>query len=283
MSYWPRQEVNTSTALVSSFSQSYKSWVDWLKLSSLFKTLSLYPAKPPTDPWNESKRRYNQVVACHLQPKDSETGEITGSSFVVATYHMPCAFWSPPVMTIHAALVSQFVQKLKRDTPTVLMGDFNFKPSSGQYELMLRSHMDESSPDYPQGHERWTPHLPYPWRSAYNEWYTHISPPTDQEKEAFEKDQEDQATHEEESKEGGDKHQAPLNPRASLFEPDFTNYAEAFGNPVFIDTLDYIFISGEWEVEDVIALPHRSTIEQPMPNDEEPSDHIKIGTTLSLP
>jgi mRNA deadenylase 3'-5' endonuclease subunit Ccr4 len=261
---WPRTDLPLSTKM----NQNLKSWVDWFGLSGLFKTLALYPPKPPTNPWDESKRRYNQIVMCKLQARSEDGEGLVGEPFYVATYHMPCAFWSPPVMTIHTALASQFVQRVAKNTPAVLMGDFNFKPSSGQYELMLKGQIDEDghASDYPQGHDSWTPSLHYAWRSAYSEWITYSSPPSEEEVKQFEEDS-----------------TADQNPRASLYEPDFTNYAEGFGNPVFIDTLDYIFISGEWEVEDVIQLPHRAEITSPMPNTTEPSDHVKIGAVLKLP
>eukprot|EP00599_Poterioochromonas_sp_BG-1_P015039 CAMPEP_0173161836 /NCGR_PEP_ID=MMETSP1105-20130129/18862_1 /TAXON_ID=2985 /ORGANISM="Ochromonas sp., Strain BG-1" /LENGTH=358 /DNA_ID=CAMNT_0014081377 /DNA_START=45 /DNA_END=1121 /DNA_ORIENTATION=+ len=57
-------------------------------------------------------------------------------------------------------------------------------------------------------------------------------------------------------------------------EPDFTNYAKVQENPVFIDTLDYFFYS--------LPLPHRDTVPGPLPNDEEPSDHIMLAATFAF-
>ena len=67
-------------------------------------------------------------------------------------------------------------------------------------------------------------------------------------------------------------------------EPDFTNYAKVQNDPVFVETLDYIFHSKEWSVVDVEKLPHRDSIEVwPLPNNNEPSDHILISASLTLP
>lgn len=66
-------------------------------------------------------------------------------------------------------------------------------------------------------------------------------------------------------------------------EPDFTNYAQIQSQPVFIETLDYIFHSPEWIVDEVKPLPHRSEVQGPLPNEEEPSDHILLSAKLSLP
>ena len=65
-------------------------------------------------------------------------------------------------------------------------------------------------------------------------------------------------------------------------EPDFTNYAKVQNDPVFIETLDYIFHSSGWNVDSVQALPHRDTVPGPLPNKDEPSDHILISAKMSL-
>jgi len=46
------------------------------------------------------------------------------------------------VMTIHSALAAQHAQKYARDDPYVLLGDFNFKPGSPQYDLLTKGTMD---------------------------------------------------------------------------------------------------------------------------------------------
>ena len=66
-------------------------------------------------------------------------------------------------------------------------------------------------------------------------------------------------------------------------EPDFTNYAQTRDNEPFIDTLDFIFMSDEWKVIDVLEIPHRDASGGPFPNLDvkEPSDHVMIAATLS--
>lgn len=66
-------------------------------------------------------------------------------------------------------------------------------------------------------------------------------------------------------------------------EPNFTNFAINNNGPVFCDTLDYIFLSPEWHVDNVLDLPHRDEVEGPFPMETEPSDHILISASLSLP
>jgi hypothetical protein len=54
-------------------------------------------------------------------------------------------------------------------------------------------------------------------------------------------------------------------------------------NEPFIETLDYIFLSEEWRVKDVKPICHRSDVinDSPsFPNEEEPSDHVLIATTV---
>lgn len=66
-------------------------------------------------------------------------------------------------------------------------------------------------------------------------------------------------------------------------EPDFTNYAQSRDSEPFIDTLDFIFLSNEWSVSDVIELPHRENANGPFPNldEKEPSDHVMIAATVA--
>lgn len=66
-------------------------------------------------------------------------------------------------------------------------------------------------------------------------------------------------------------------------EPDFTNFAKVQDDPIFCETLDYIFLSKDWEVKEVEDLPHRDKVTGPLPNKDEPSDHILISATVSLP
>ena len=67
-------------------------------------------------------------------------------------------------------------------------------------------------------------------------------------------------------------------------EPDFTNYARIRENEPFIDTLDYIFLSDEWNVVDVKKLVKREESGGPFPNLDfkEPSDHVLIAADLKL-
>lgn len=67
-------------------------------------------------------------------------------------------------------------------------------------------------------------------------------------------------------------------------EPDFTNYAHTRGrSDPFIDTLDFIFLSEQWQVSAVRELAHRDGSGGPFPNldKDEPSDHVMIAASLS--
>lgn len=65
-------------------------------------------------------------------------------------------------------------------------------------------------------------------------------------------------------------------------EPDFTNYAKVQNEPVFIETLDYLFHSKGWRVDSVLPLPHRDAVAGPLPNESEPSDHILVSAKMTL-
>ncbi|GMH39394.1 hypothetical protein BSKO_07292 [Bryopsis sp. KO-2023] len=63
-------------------------------------------------------------------------------------------------------------------------------------------------------------------------------------------------------------------------EPEFTNNAQIRDDPPFVGTLDYIFTSENWKVEDVGELPKEATIDGPYPNENEPSDHTMLRATF---
>jgi mRNA deadenylase 3'-5' endonuclease subunit Ccr4 len=197
--------------------------------------------KDPLDYWYESQRRSNIVLTATLRDKH------TKQAFVVATYHMPCAFYAPPVMTVHSDLAAYYTQQVAAEQgnlPCVLAGDFNIKPGDVPYQFLTRSEdqvtwEENSRPPTKFGVE-WSLLRPEPMRSAYAD---HLQT-----------------------------------------EPDFTNYAQTRDNEPFIDTLDYIFISKEWVVDDVLKLPHRHDAKGPYPNldVDEPSDHVLISANLTI-
>jgi hypothetical protein len=66
----------------------------------------------PKDDWSAARDRFNSMVLIKL--RDSRSRALVA----VATYHMPCAYYSPPQMTIHAGLVAQKAIALAQATPT---------------------------------------------------------------------------------------------------------------------------------------------------------------------
>eukprot|EP00397_Hematodinium_sp_SG-2012_P056232 GEMP01069215.1.p1 GENE.GEMP01069215.1~~GEMP01069215.1.p1 ORF type:complete len:329 (-),score=41.54 GEMP01069215.1:183-1169(-) len=89
--------------------------------------------------------------------------------------------------------------------------------------------------------------------------------------------------------EQGDKRLPTTEPMRSAYalaggEPKFTNYAQVEDQPIFAETLDYIFISPEWEVTAVEELmdPTMQEMLGPNPTEDEPSDHYLIGAELKI-
>jgi len=165
-----------------------------------------------------------------------------GRPFVVSTYHMPCMFYAPKVMVIHTALAAQHAQKFAASDPLVLCGDWNFKPYDAAYRLITTGDLDSTDPCFPS----YNAHDPY------------------------------RITH------GLEKMRSAYT-TVHGSEPDFTNYAQTVRDTEpFIDCLDYIFISKEFDVEDMLTLPNRADVAGPLPIESEPSDHILLQATLSL-
>jgi mRNA deadenylase 3'-5' endonuclease subunit Ccr4 len=199
-----------------------------LKLAGFIK-------EPKEDHWAMSERRYNVLITATLRDKES------GRSFSIGNYHMPCAYYMPMAMTIHAEMAARHVQSIslsKNGIPFILAGDWNITPNSATYKMMTRGELEKDDPSYPtpkHGME-WALEAA-PMRSAYAE-------------------------------KGG--------------EPNFTNYARVREDDPFIDTLDYIFLSKEWNVAGVKPIVHRDIAGGPFPNAKQPSDHILIYADLEL-
>ena len=191
--------------------------------------------KPKEDHWSMSGRRYNILLTTTLRDKQS------GEAFCIGNYHMPCAFYCPPAMTIHSEMAAKHVQDIsasKAGLPYILAGDWNITPDSPTYKMLTTGKLQLDDPSYP------TPKHGMEWgvtaasmRSAYAE-------------------------------KGG--------------EPDFTNYARVKEQDAFVDTLDYIFLSPEWKVENTKSIVHRNVANGPYPNAQEPSDHVMISADLAL-
>jgi len=222
----------------------------------------------PCPYWQSAAGRSNRMITVVLQPiendvykklrsaskkKASSTDSSSDNNFCVSNYHMPCAFYDPPLMTIHCALAAQRARWVaKRATggegclPYILTGDFNIKPHSTMYRLLTEGSLKEPN----------NPELPVTLPGI--SWSHEVSPM--------------RSAYAVASSEGSEKGR----------EPDFTNYAQTSDDGPFIDTLDYLFLSEQWEVIDVLALPNRVDVAGPLPNASEPSDHVLLYANLSL-
>jgi 2',5'-phosphodiesterase len=71
-------------------------------------------------------------------------------------------------------------------------------------------------------------------------------------------------------------------------EPEYTNNAWVKGQAHFVETLDYVWVSDEWNVHGVLDVAGPGSKEavlasgQPFPAEEQPSDHVLLAANLSL-
>jgi len=191
------------------------------------------PPKRIIDPWDMSENRFNMMLTATL--KDVATSK----TFSIANYHMPCAFFAPKVMNIHAELAASRLQQTSSGMPHILAGDFNILPDSPHYTLLTTGKLDKCDPTYPSEKHGF-------------EWESNIR---------------------------GMRSAYAVSDHG---EPDFTNYAQIKEDDPFIGTLDYIFLSDEWEVKGVKSTVHRDIANGPYPNKAEASDHILIAADLEL-
>src|SRR3989338_7040924 len=75
--------------------------------------------------YQEAKCRDSCLLFAILSYKETPS-----EKFAVFTYHMPCAFWWPPVMTLHADAIMSLIERHREGLPYILLGDFNTKPNT---------------------------------------------------------------------------------------------------------------------------------------------------------
>lgn len=219
----------------------------WHAVSGLLGQRLCGGGRGQADAWTAAQARENVMIHVQLAPTAPDgAGADAGAPqprFCVGTYHMPCAFREPAVMTIHAALAAQAFHALSAGLPGVLAGDFNFQPDSACYSLLAAGRLDagrfpEAEPPA-RSFDPWQCDLPVPMQSAYA------------------------------ACQGGR-------------EPEFTNFAQARDEPPFIGTLDYLFATPECRPLAVLPLPALEGFAGPMPTASEPSDHLLIGGTFQV-
>jgi hypothetical protein len=211
------------------------------------------------DPWEMSENRFNVLVSVALRHRHNNNNNTTTNNnnnnesddgtFLISNYHMPCAFYAPPVMNIHAEMVARRVQMLASNLyttlqhqndgpnktaadndngsggsgggietiPYILAGDFNIMPNSSHYQLLTTGTLDENDITFPppKYDMKWTVQS-----HAMDSAYAMMSSSSG-----------GGGNDNEEGGEGGG-------------EPEFTNYAHIQDQEdPFIGTLDYIFLS----------------------------------------
>lgn len=78
--------------------------------------------------WASISDKQNHLLALRFAPRE-------GAPFLVATYHMPCAFMAPNIMLAHTVRLFQWLQH--QDIPYVLLTDFNQMPDSDNVRMLL--------------------------------------------------------------------------------------------------------------------------------------------------
>jgi len=93
------------------------SWLTWTSIPTHYS-------------WNYMKYKQNQLICIRLL--DNETN----NQFIVANYHMPCAFSYEDIMVSHVSLCMKYIHELSisYDCPCIFAGDFNGQPDSKLYK-----------------------------------------------------------------------------------------------------------------------------------------------------
>lgn len=232
-------------------------------------------------------RRWNSVLIFQLKSKFSK------KSFVTATYHMPCMYSDQKFMDIHAGLLVRFVQETAKGLPCILAGDFNSKPESSAYGMITSGRPTSLVASMFHNHRD-------PDKITFGEDYREANKQKNKNKKgkgkgkgkgkAQEKDNDRKSLKiKRDSQAGTFTNIMGMRSAYKAFlkeEPKMTNYSNHTKDPKggFADCIDYIFITEEFEVVDVLPLYEgKDTIKSPsFPDENEPSDHIMLRVLLKL-
>ncbi len=101
-------------------------------------------AKVDGNVYHEAITRDSELV--WLQLKHSTSGKI----FYAMTYHMPCAFWWIPVMTLQLDAVRGLITRITDGAPYIFGGDFNLTLGSPLYDFLTNNTINESIQPFPE-------------------------------------------------------------------------------------------------------------------------------------
>lgn len=83
---------------------------------------------------DEAKYKQNIAVKLHLKMNEKE--------FIIYNYHMPCTFMRPIIQSLHIDALKSLINAHSL-IPTILVGDFNIKPNSTQYDYITKGIIEE--------------------------------------------------------------------------------------------------------------------------------------------
>lgn len=121
---------------VVTFSQKWRTWARNVLLLPPIPVVI-----PPLSDRAQAAKKTNEVIIATFE----DVG--LSKTFVVATYHMPCAFTQPELMRLHTEALIAIVKTKAGDNPLVLLGDFNAMPDSEVYKMLTSEFMSAYSPE----------------------------------------------------------------------------------------------------------------------------------------
>lgn len=91
------------------------------------------------DVYQEAAKRDSALLCATFEDK------VSRKKFMVYTYHMPCAFWWPAVMVLHAEALLRAIAIDSNSLPHVLLGDFNIQSETPVYKLLTEGVLEDPS------------------------------------------------------------------------------------------------------------------------------------------
>eukprot|EP00466_Bigelowiella_natans_P005072 jgi/Bigna1/71570/fgenesh1_pg.16_\ len=230
----------------------------------------------------------------------------------VATYHLPCAFRTPGVLSLHSVYLSNFVHGLAKGEALVLAGDLNIKPSDLAYKLitvprpnaskmnitpratenylrnLVMGESRKAAIESQKNNKKQFPDHQLQQRQQHSntdmrgQSYSMVSPPPSSPPNTFLR-----LVRRKFWGAGGEP--MPTHLLKSAYrcvyghEPEFTTYSKIEDRDRFISTLDYILVSPTVQVKRVLRLPGVASQHGPLPSMAEPSDHLMLAATIGVP
>lgn len=124
-------------------SQTWMTWTikmikEMLQKVNIIESIPVIP--PKLSERTQASKKTNEAIIATFTTSDLR-------SFIVSTYHMPCAFTQPELMRLHTEALIAIINTKTKNNPVILAGDFNSLPDSEVYNMLTSQFASAYDPE----------------------------------------------------------------------------------------------------------------------------------------